>query len=165
MNNLESLLLFLCGKLSLWNKTCRYVPSEKICSNLVIRKLAYMELINLFLERIDQLMPVTVAARSEAWTVFARSNVGIMGSNPTWGMDVNVRLFCVCAVLCVQVAALRRADPPSEESYRLCIGSRMYVCKGWAITPAPSPRSSTMYCATPTANPLLILHSGWNVGP
>jgi hypothetical protein len=31
-----------------------------------------------------------------------------------------VRLFCVCAVLCVQVAALRRADTLSKESYRLC---------------------------------------------
>jgi hypothetical protein len=41
----------------------------------------------------------------------------------------------------------------------------MYVCKGWAIKPAPAPRPSAMYCATPTANPLLILHSGWNVGP
>jgi hypothetical protein len=55
-----------------------------------------------------------VAARSNAWTVFARSNTGILGSNPTWGMDVCVRLFCV------QVVALRRADPPSKGSYRLC---------------------------------------------
>jgi hypothetical protein len=29
-------------------------------------------------------------------------------------------LFCIC-LFCVQVAALRRADPPSKESYRLCI--------------------------------------------
>jgi hypothetical protein len=36
-----------------------------------------------------------VAARSTAWTVFARSNTGIVGSNPTWGMDVCVRLFCL----------------------------------------------------------------------
>jgi hypothetical protein len=35
-------------------------------------------------------------------------------------MDVCVRLFCVCAVLRVQVAALRLADPPSKESYRQC---------------------------------------------
>jgi hypothetical protein len=28
-------------------------------------------------------MPVTVAERSEAWTVFARSDAGIVGSNPT----------------------------------------------------------------------------------
>jgi hypothetical protein len=44
--------------------------------------------------------PITVAARSRASTVFARSNTGIGGSNPTLGMDVCVRLFCVCAVLC-----------------------------------------------------------------
>jgi hypothetical protein len=45
---------------------------------------------------------VTVAARSKAWTVFDRSNTGILGSNPTQGMDVCVRLFCVCVVLCVE---------------------------------------------------------------
>jgi hypothetical protein len=39
--------------------------------------------------------PITVAAWSEAWTVFTRSNAGIVGSNPTRGMDVCVRLFCV----------------------------------------------------------------------
>jgi hypothetical protein len=37
-------------------------------------------------------------------------------------MDVHVRLFCVCVGLCAGGAALRRADPPSKESYRLCIG-------------------------------------------
>jgi hypothetical protein len=36
-------------------------------------------------------LPITVA----------RSNTGIVGSNPTQGMDVCVRLFCVCVVLCV----------------------------------------------------------------
>jgi hypothetical protein len=35
-------------------------------------------------------LPITVAARSKAWTVFARSNAGIVGSNPTRGMDVCV---------------------------------------------------------------------------
>jgi hypothetical protein len=45
--------------------------------------------------------PLTVAARSKAWTVFVRSNAGVVGSNPTRGMDVCVRLFCVYAVLCV----------------------------------------------------------------
>jgi hypothetical protein len=33
-------------------------------------------------------------------------------------MDVCVRLFCVCAV-CVQVTALRRAEPPFKKSNRL----------------------------------------------
>jgi hypothetical protein len=62
--------------------------------------------------------PIMVAARSKAWTVFARSEAGIVGSNPTQGMDVCVRLYRVLS--CVQVAALRRADPPSKEPNRLC---------------------------------------------
>ena len=33
------------------------------------------------------LMPVPVAARSKAW-VYGRSAAGIVGSNPTGGMDV-----------------------------------------------------------------------------
>jgi hypothetical protein len=45
--------------------------------------------------------PVTVAARSKAYTVFSSSNAGILGSNPTQGMDVYVRLFGFCVVLCV----------------------------------------------------------------
>jgi hypothetical protein len=42
-----------------------------------------------------------VAARSEARNVIARSNAGIVFSNLTQGMDVCVRLFCVCVILCV----------------------------------------------------------------
>jgi hypothetical protein len=33
--------------------------------------------------------------------VFARSNTGIVGSNPTRGIDVYMHLFFVCVVLCV----------------------------------------------------------------
>jgi hypothetical protein len=43
-------------------------------------------------------LPIKVAARSEAskaWTDFARSNPGIVGSNPTQGINICVRLFCV----------------------------------------------------------------------
>jgi hypothetical protein len=68
------------------------------------------------------LLPVTVAERSKACTVFARSEPGIIGSNPTQGMDVwclfvcvHVRFFCVY----VQLEAFRRADHPSKESYRM----------------------------------------------
>jgi hypothetical protein len=32
--------------------------------------------------------------------VFIRSNTGIVGSNPTQGMDVYLRLLCVCVVRC-----------------------------------------------------------------
>jgi hypothetical protein len=46
--------------------------------------------------------PVTVAEQSKACTVFARSEAGIVGSNPTQGMDVwyVCAFFCVCVVLC-----------------------------------------------------------------
>jgi hypothetical protein len=35
-------------------------------------------------------------------------------------MDVCVYVYSVFVLSCVQVAALRRADPQSKESYRLC---------------------------------------------
>jgi hypothetical protein len=75
--------------------------------------------------------PITVAARSKAWTVFARSNTGVVSSNPTQGMDVCVRLFCVCVVLCVG-SGLPRPDPPSKESYRVWIWLR-----NWKIDQGP----------------------------
>jgi hypothetical protein len=67
------------------------------------------------------LRPVTVAAPFKAWTEFARSHTGIVGSNPTQSMDVHVRLFCVCVVLCVG-SGLAKDWSPSKQSYRLCIG-------------------------------------------
>jgi hypothetical protein len=42
--------------------------------------------------------PISIAERSEASTVFGRSDVEITGSNPAQGMDVCVSLCCV--VLC-----------------------------------------------------------------
>jgi hypothetical protein len=60
---------------------------------------------------------ITVTAQSKAWNVFARPNAGIVGSNPTQGMDVCLHYF-VFVLSCVG-SALRRADPPSKESYRL----------------------------------------------
>jgi hypothetical protein len=44
---------------------------------------------------------ITVAAWSEALTVFARLNAGIVCSNPTRGMFVCVCLFYVCVTLYV----------------------------------------------------------------
>jgi hypothetical protein len=40
-------------------------------------------------------LPITVTALSQAWNIFARLNTGIVGSNPTQGMDVCLRLFSV----------------------------------------------------------------------
>jgi hypothetical protein len=67
--------------------------------------------------------PFTVAARSKAWTVFVRSNTGIVGSNHTWGIDDCVRLFCVCAVPCAG-SGLATGWSPSKEFYRLRKRSR-----------------------------------------
>jgi hypothetical protein len=64
-------------------------------------------------------MSITMAAWSEVRTVFARSTAGIVGSNPTKRMDVCVRVYSVFLLSSVQVAALRRADPPSKEPYPL----------------------------------------------
>jgi hypothetical protein len=58
------------------------------------------EYVNLYIH-LATFMPITVAARSKARNVFARSNAGIVGANPTRGMDVCVRLFSVSAVLYV----------------------------------------------------------------
>jgi hypothetical protein len=63
-------------------------------------------------------IPITEAERSKARNVFARLNTEIMGSNPTRGMDVCVRLFCVCVVLCRE-RPCDRADHSSKEPYRL----------------------------------------------
>jgi hypothetical protein len=41
-------------------------------------------------------LSITVVARSKARTVFARSNIEVVGSNPIQGMDVCLRLICAC---------------------------------------------------------------------
>jgi hypothetical protein len=53
----------------------------------------------IFLNTDPRAKPVTVAARSKARNVFGSSNTGIVGSNPSRGMDVRLLLFCVCAVI------------------------------------------------------------------
>jgi hypothetical protein len=58
---------------------------------------------------------MTVAAQSEVRIVFARANTEIVGSNPP---EAWMSVF-------VQVAALRRPDPPSKEPYRHCKRSRI----------------------------------------
>jgi hypothetical protein len=55
----------------------------------------------LYFAAVSDCLPITVDARSKAWTVFARSNAGIVGSNPTQCMNVCVRLFYICVVLCL----------------------------------------------------------------
>jgi hypothetical protein len=46
-------------------------------------------------------VPIAVAERSKAWTAFAWSNTGVLGSNSVTGMEVRVCLFSLCVVLYV----------------------------------------------------------------
>jgi hypothetical protein len=48
-------------------------------------------------------MPVAVAEQPKAWSVFARSDYGIVGSNPIRDMVFGCvyDLFCIYVVLCV----------------------------------------------------------------
>jgi hypothetical protein len=55
---------------------------------------------------------VTVTARSRTWTLFDSSNTGILGSNPIQGLNICVRLFWVCAVLCVGSGPATGWSPP-----------------------------------------------------
>jgi hypothetical protein len=41
--------------------------------------------------------------RRSQWPHRLRRETGIVGSNPTRGMDICVRLFCVYVVLCVGI--------------------------------------------------------------
>jgi hypothetical protein len=62
---------------------------------------------------------------------------GVVGSNPIQGMDVCiVCVYSVFVLFCVQVAALRLADLPSKEAYRLCTRLR-----NWKSRQGP-----TKYC-------------------
>jgi hypothetical protein len=62
----------------------------------------------------------SVAAQSEAWTAFAHSNAGIVGLNPTQGMDVCVCIYSVFVLSCVYVVDLWQVDHPSKEPYHMC---------------------------------------------
>jgi hypothetical protein len=64
-------------------------------------------------------MPVSIAERSKAGTVYDCLNIGIAGSYPAWGMDVCLRVSVLCCP--VSVEALHRADPLAKESYHMSL--------------------------------------------
>jgi hypothetical protein len=72
-------------------------------------------------------MQNTMAARSKAWTVFARLNTVIVGSNPSQVTVVCVLLFFSYVVLCVGSGLTTGWFPPSKKTYWLYI--RPYIKK------------------------------------
>jgi hypothetical protein len=67
--------------------------------------------------------PITVAARSKSWTVFAPSNAGIVDSKPTQCMDVCVCLYSVFVLYCIG-SGLETGWSPAQGDLRVCIGLR-----------------------------------------
>jgi hypothetical protein len=65
----------------------------------------------LFNSDVSYQMQITVAARSEACTVFTLSISGVVVSNPI--RDVDVCVYSSFVLFSVQLASWRRADPLS----------------------------------------------------
>jgi hypothetical protein len=59
-----------------------------------------IKLTNYIFNTLSVYEPVTVAEWSKAWTVLARLDAGIIGSNPTRGMDVYVYVYSVFVLSC-----------------------------------------------------------------
>jgi hypothetical protein len=69
-------------------------------------------------------MPVSIAERSKACTVYDRLNTEIAGSNPFRGMDVS---SCFCVVFsCVSVEALLWTALRTKESYLMSVDREVH---------------------------------------
>jgi hypothetical protein len=97
--DVEYSFLFLLKRVfTLWHFCfCLFLTNSLMNSGNNISDLHFVRL-NMI---VDFWVLITVAARSKAWTVFALSNTEVVGSNSKVDMDVCVRLFCVCVVLCL----------------------------------------------------------------
>jgi hypothetical protein len=83
------------------------IRSSPCCLSLDFRKYFcnfIVGVLNYFLNGKKRESPVTVAALSKAWTVFAYTDTGIVGSIPAQGMDI----WCVYAfILCLCCPVVR----------------------------------------------------------
>jgi hypothetical protein len=83
------------------------------------------------LERAYQFhVPIAVATRCKAWTIFARKKTVILGSNPPSHMDVWVGLFCVYVVLCVDSGVATGWSPVQEVLPTVCRLRNWKSCQG-----------------------------------
>jgi hypothetical protein len=71
-----------------------------------------------------QILVIEIKSKADnsgrAWIVFSHSNVVLVSSNPTQGMDVCVCVNSVFVLSSLSVAALRWAGHSTKGSYRLC---------------------------------------------
>jgi hypothetical protein len=92
--SLQKLSLFLCNQTQMTHKNTYpplSCPKRRVYSGFILCVIVFMSV--LYLSNYPYVyfcVPITVVVRSEAWNVFAGSNIGILGSNPTQGLDVCV---------------------------------------------------------------------------
>jgi hypothetical protein len=70
-----------------------------------------------------------VAARSQMLTIFVRSNIGIVGSNPTLGMDVYPRFTVLCCTVGRQrpfVGPVVRPRSPTNSPNRFTVSENNF---------------------------------------
>jgi hypothetical protein len=65
-----------------------------------------------YYSNLSAILPVTVAERSETFTVFTRFEAGTVGLNPTQGMDVSC--WCMCARFSVCDELITRPRSPTD---------------------------------------------------
>jgi hypothetical protein len=84
-----------------WKRYARLSLTRSSSVSCWCPNICYLLLVFYFTTLSVAQMPITVAAGSKTWIVFARLDAVIVGLNPTWGMEVCVLLFCVYVVRCV----------------------------------------------------------------
>jgi hypothetical protein len=91
---------YLLLQTSVRNGKLKYAANAAISSRWSTRHINQIPIIiHSFSGLLVYSQPVTVVARSKAWTVFASSDAGFMGSNPTQSMDVSVCMLEFCLLL------------------------------------------------------------------
>jgi hypothetical protein len=88
------------------------MSSGYVSHNTVILSCIKYTVDETLLNNVREKQPITVAVRNKTWTLFARSNAGIVGSNPTQGMDVCLRL-CAFVLFCMFGSGLATGWSPA----------------------------------------------------
>jgi hypothetical protein len=126
--HISSRSLSLNSSLQKWQNQVRFLIRS--CSLTILKHLSrtikysedYLLLRNL--KNLYNYMSITVPARSKAWTAFPARRLGSWIRILLGAWIICVYVYSVSVLSSAQVVPLRRADPPSKESYRLRKRSR-----------------------------------------